>query len=66
MARSSASRARDAQALVAALADEDVVVSSREANLRVALHLYNTREDLDKLLSALRRHRHLLAGRSSG
>jgi len=51
----------DVDALVAALAAEAVVVSSRERNLRIALHLYNTRDDVEAVLAALARHRHLLA-----
>jgi selenocysteine lyase/cysteine desulfurase len=54
-------RARDVGALVAALADDRIVVSSREDKLRVALHLYNVDDDVDTLLEALARHRSLLA-----
>jgi selenocysteine lyase/cysteine desulfurase len=54
-------RARDVDALVAALADDRIVVSSREDKLRVALHLYNVDDDVDTLLDALARHRALLA-----
>jgi selenocysteine lyase/cysteine desulfurase len=53
-------RSTDVDALVAALADERIVASSREDKLRVALHLYNVAEDVDTLLAALRRHRALL------
>jgi selenocysteine lyase/cysteine desulfurase len=54
-------RSTDVDALVAALAAERIVVSSREDKLRVALHLYNVDEDVDALLDALARHRGLLA-----
>jgi selenocysteine lyase/cysteine desulfurase len=54
-------RSADVGALVAALAAERIVVSSREDKLRVALHLYNVDEDVDTLLDALARHRALLA-----
>ena len=54
-------RSTDVAALVAALAAERVVVSSREDNLRIALHLYNVEADLDTLLEALARNRSLLA-----
>ena len=54
-------RSTDVTALVAALAADAIVVSSREDKLRVALHLYNVEEDVDRLLEALRRHRVLLA-----
>ena len=54
-------RSTDVAALVAALAAERIIVSSREDNLRVALHLYNVEADVDSLLDALARHRSLLA-----
>ena len=54
-------RATDVDALVAALAAERIVTSSREDKLRVALHLYNVEDDVDRLLAALARHRALLA-----
>jgi selenocysteine lyase/cysteine desulfurase len=53
-------RSTDVDALVASLAAERIVVSSREDKLRVALHLYNLDEDVDTLLDALARHRRLL------
>ncbi len=54
-------RSTDVEALVAALAQERIACSSRDRNLRVSFHLYNVEEDVDRLLSALRRHRALLA-----
>ena len=54
-------RSTDVDALVAALAAERIVVSLREDKARVALHLYNVDDDVDRLLEALRRHRGLLA-----
>jgi selenocysteine lyase/cysteine desulfurase len=54
-------RSIDVAALVDALAAERIVVSSREDKLRVAVHLYNVEEDVDRLLDALDRHRSLLA-----
>jgi selenocysteine lyase/cysteine desulfurase len=54
-------RSTDVDALVAALAAEDVVTSSRDGNLRVSLHAYNTREDVAAVLTSLQRRRHLLA-----
>ncbi len=47
--------------LVAALAAERIVVSSREDKLRAAFHLYNVDDDVDRLLDALALHRELLA-----
>jgi selenocysteine lyase/cysteine desulfurase len=53
--------ARDDHALVAALADDGIVTSCRDGNLRVSLHGYNSREDVEAVLAGLRRHRKLLA-----
>ena len=50
----------DEHALVAALAGEGVVTSSRDGNLRVSAHCYNSAEDVAAVLAALTRHRHLL------
>src|SRR5262249_30572901 len=41
---------RDVEALVAALADQGIVTSSRDANLRISPHCYNTAEDVRVLL----------------
>ena len=54
-------RSTDAPALVASLAEENIVCSLRDTNLRVAAHYYNTDDDIDTLLDALARRRHLLA-----
>jgi selenocysteine lyase/cysteine desulfurase len=51
----------DPDALVGALGGERVVTSSRDANVRVSLHLYNDEGDVDRVLEALLAHRHLLA-----
>jgi selenocysteine lyase/cysteine desulfurase len=51
----------DPNALVAALVKERIVTSTRDLNLRIALHLYNVEDDVDRILQALARHRHLLA-----
>ena len=51
----------DVGALVDALAEENIVCSERDSNLRVSLHLYNVEEDVDRLLDALRENRSLLA-----
>ena len=50
----------DPNALVAALAAERIVTSTRDMNLRISLHLYNVEEDVDRILSALARNRRLL------
>ena len=51
----------DPHALVEALAAERIVTSSRDANLRISLHLYNVEEDVDRILDAVARNRGLLA-----
>lgn len=51
----------DPNALVAALAEQRIVTSTRDANLRVSLHLYNIEEDVDRILEALAANRALLA-----
>jgi selenocysteine lyase/cysteine desulfurase len=54
-------RSTDAPALVHALASDGIVVSYRDGNVRVAAHLYNVDEDIDRLLAALAARRALLA-----
>jgi selenocysteine lyase/cysteine desulfurase len=53
-------RSTDAPALVRTLGAEGIVTSDRDGNLRVSAHAYNVEEDIDALLGALERHRHLL------
>ena len=48
-------------ALVDALAADRIVVSTRDSNLRISLHLYNVEEDVDRILEALAANRVLLA-----
>ncbi len=54
-------RSTDAPAFVASLAEERIVASERDGSLRIALHFYNTDEDIDAVLVGLERHRALLA-----
>jgi selenocysteine lyase/cysteine desulfurase len=54
-------RSTDEHRLVAELAAEGIVTSSRSGNLRVSPHAYNSEEDIRVLLDALRRRRALLA-----
>jgi selenocysteine lyase/cysteine desulfurase len=51
----------DPNALVAALAGERIVTSTRDSNVRISLHLYNVEDDVDRILAALARQRELLA-----
>jgi selenocysteine lyase/cysteine desulfurase len=50
----------DVHALVEALAADEIVTSSRDANLRISPHCYNSTEDVRALLDSLARHRDLL------
>jgi selenocysteine lyase/cysteine desulfurase len=54
-------RSSDEHALVAALAAERILTSSRDGNLRISAHCYNTHEDIARALAGLQRHRDLLA-----
>jgi selenocysteine lyase/cysteine desulfurase len=51
----------DVDELVRALAREGIVTSSRDGNLRISAHCYNSVEDVEAVLAALERHRRLLA-----
>jgi selenocysteine lyase/cysteine desulfurase len=51
---------KDVNALVAALAAEGIVTSSRDDNLRISAHCYNTAEDVRAVLDVLARNRELL------
>ena len=54
-------RSTDAERLVAELGDEGIVTSSRDGNLRISPHAYNTPEDIKTVLWELGRRRELLA-----
>ena len=60
-ARSSASAPPTSSGSSRRSAERGIIVSSRDDNLRVALHLYNVEEDVDRLLAELAAHRTLLA-----
>jgi selenocysteine lyase/cysteine desulfurase len=53
-------RSKDVSALVAALAAEGIVTSSRDDNLRISAHCYNTAEDVRAVLDVLAANRKLL------
>ena len=50
----------DVNALVAALDAEGIVTSSRDSNLRISAHCYNTGDDVRTVLDVLARNRALL------
>ena len=54
-------RSTDEHAIVGALAADGILTSSRDGNLRVSAHCYNTHADIETLLAGLARHRALLA-----
>jgi len=53
-------RSTDAERLVGELAREGIVTSSRDSNVRVSPHAYNTPEDIKTVLWELARNRELL------
>jgi selenocysteine lyase/cysteine desulfurase len=54
-------KSSDVRELVAALRREGIVTSERDDNLRISAHAYNSVDDVDAVLAALRRNRRLLA-----
>jgi selenocysteine lyase/cysteine desulfurase len=54
-------KSNDVTALVGALEGDGIVTSERDSNLRISPHAYNTAEDVEAVLDALRRNRTLLA-----
>ena len=54
-------RSTDEHALVAALAERGTLTTSRDGNVRIAPHMYNSLEDIDAVLEGLRANRALLA-----
>jgi selenocysteine lyase/cysteine desulfurase len=53
-------KSTDVDELVAALGRWGIVTSERDGNVRISPHAYNSLEDIDLVLDALARHRHLL------
>ncbi len=53
-------KSNDVEKLVTLLAEDDIIVSSRDGNLRISPHFYNSEEDISLLLDALNKHECLL------
>jgi selenocysteine lyase/cysteine desulfurase len=53
-------KSNDVHQLVQRLAGEQIIVSSRDNNLRISPHFYNTLADIDTVLAALKKHRDLV------
>jgi selenocysteine lyase/cysteine desulfurase len=53
-------RSPNVEMLVKRLAEDGIVTSSRDANLRISPHVYNNFDDVDYLLDCLTKHRELL------
>lgn len=48
---------RDPARLFAKLMDQDIVTSFRDSNIRATIHFYNSEDDLDTFVAALKAHR---------
>lgn len=53
-------RSHKVDLLVKRLEAENIIVSSRDNNLRISPHFYNNLDDVDKLMDALTKHKELL------
>jgi selenocysteine lyase/cysteine desulfurase len=49
--------ARDPARLFAALTEQDIVISVRDDNIRATVHFYNSEDDIDRLVEALKASR---------
>lgn len=52
---------KDEYALVAALAERNIIASCRDGNLRISAHFYNNDADIDAVIEALKDNKNLLA-----
>lgn len=51
----------DEQGMVAALAEDSILTTPRDGNIRLSWHCYNSDEDVEAVVAGLERHSHLLA-----
>ncbi|MCZ6737242.1 MAG: aminotransferase class V-fold PLP-dependent enzyme [Actinobacteria bacterium] len=51
----------DEAAMVGALAEDDILTTARDGNVRLSLHAYNSEEDIAAMVEGLERHATLLA-----
>ena len=51
----------DEAAMVGALAEDDILTTARDGNVRLSLHAYNSEEDIAAMVEGLERHAALLA-----
>lgn len=51
----------DEYALVAALSEDGIIASCRDGNIRISAHFYNNNDDIDAVIEAFKKNKHLLA-----
>jgi len=54
-------RSTDEQAMVNALAEDRILTTARDGNIRLSWHCYNSDDDVEAVVAGLRRHARLLA-----
>jgi selenocysteine lyase/cysteine desulfurase len=54
-------RSTDEQAMVNALAEDRILTTARDGNIRLSWHCYNSEDDVEAVVAGLQRHARLLA-----